>query len=127
MYHKYWCELHRESNFYQRQLVLYELSENRSECTHPSAATQLIPLDKTFKVSMTSTNTTKGKYVFKIVTAKDQCLIAVNTLSDASSWVDAINNEFFGPPVPGVVCKFDCDLIDELTLLFIASYIGSLQ
>jgi len=54
---------------------------------------------------MTSTSAIKGKYVFKIVTAKQQYLIAVNTLSDASSWVNAINDEFFGPPVPGVVCK----------------------
>ena len=105
VYHKYWCELHRESNFYPRQLVLYELSADRKEGSHPGEASELIPLDVASKVSMISTSAIKGKYVFKIMTAKQQYLIAVNTLSDASSWVNAINDEFFGPPVPGVVCK----------------------
>ena len=105
MYHKYWCELHRESIFYPRQLVLYKLSEDLTDSPHPGEVSELIPLDKAFKVSMTSTSAIKGKYMFKIVTAKQQHLIAVNTLSDASSWVNAINDEFFGPPVPGIVCK----------------------
>jgi len=75
------------------------------EGSHPGQASELIPLDKTFKVSLTSTSSIKGKYVFKIVTAKQQYLIAVNTMSDATSWVNVINDEFYGPPVPGVVCK----------------------
>ncbi|XP_065911627.1 uncharacterized protein [Dysidea avara] len=112
VYHKYWCELHRESNFYPKQLVLYELSEDLTDSPHPGKVLELIPLDKAFKVSMTSTSAIKGKYVFKIVTAKQQHLIAVNTLSDASSWVNAINDEFFGPPVPGVVYEYRVAVCD---------------
>ena len=101
--HKYWCELHRESNFYPRQLVLYEISQHIKghRCGKVS---EYIPLDDVFRVMVSSEQ--NGKHNIKIVTRMKQFLIGVDTSKEASAWVDTINNEVFGPPLPGVVCEY---------------------
>ncbi|XP_065910531.1 uncharacterized protein [Dysidea avara] len=101
--HKYWCELHRESNFYPRQLVLHEISQH-IKVRHCGKVSEMIPLDDVFSVMVSSEQ--KGKHGFKIVTGTKQYLIEVHTSQEASAWVDTINNEVFGPPVPGVVYEF---------------------
>ncbi|XP_065910532.1 uncharacterized protein [Dysidea avara] len=113
--HKYWCELHRESNFYPRQLVLHEISQH-IKVRHCGKVSEMIPLDDVFSVMVSSEQ--KGKHGFKIVTGTKQYLIEVHTSQEASAWVDTINNEVFGPPVPGVVslqAKSTMDLVRVLS------------
>ena len=45
--------------------------------------------------------------MFKIMTSDKQYQIRVDTFQEASDWVDAINNEIIGQPVPGVVCEYN--------------------
>ncbi|XP_065910940.1 uncharacterized protein [Dysidea avara] len=101
--HKYWCELHRESNFYPRQLVLYEISQH-IKSHRCGKVSEYIPLDDVFRVMVSSEQ--NGKHNIKIVTRMKQFLIGVDTSKEASAWVDTINNEVFGPPLPGVVYEF---------------------
>ena len=102
--HKYWCELYRESNFYPRQLVLYEISQH-IKGRHCGKVSEFIPLDDVFRVMASSEQ--NGRHAIKIVTRMKQYLIGVDTSQEASAWVDTINNEVFGSPVPGVVCEYD--------------------
>ncbi|XP_065911960.1 uncharacterized protein [Dysidea avara] len=100
--HKYYCELHRETNFYPRQLVLFEIPKYNGSTEQSEKVAELIPLDKVFRVEAL----TDKKCMFKIMTSDKQYQIRVDTFQEASDWVDAINNEIIGQPVPGVVYEY---------------------
>ena len=100
--HKYYCELHRETNFYPRQLVLFEIPKYNDSTEQSGKVAGLIPLDEVFRVEVVD-----KKCMFKIMTSDKQYQIRVHTFQEASNWVDAINNETIGPPVPGVVCEYN--------------------
>ncbi|XP_065911963.1 uncharacterized protein [Dysidea avara] len=99
--HKYYCELHRETNFYPRQLVLFEIPKYNGSTEQSGKVAGLIPLDEVFRVEVVD-----KKCMFKIMTSDKQYQIRVHTFQEASNWVDAINNETIGPPVPGVVYEY---------------------
>ena len=67
---------------------------------------QFIPLDNVLTVALSDAICLRGKRMFTIVTSSKQYFIGVDSLREASDWVDIINKEVFGPPIPGVVCKF---------------------
>jgi len=96
--HKYYCELHRETNFYPRKLALYEIPKYDG---NTDKVAEIIPLDNILSIKVVD-----KKYMFKIMTSDKQYIIGVNTFQEAYDWVDAINSEIIGPPIPGVVCEY---------------------
>ena len=60
--------------------------------------------------------------MFTIVTSSKQYFIGVDSLWEASDWVDIINKEVFGSPIPGVVCKFTIINYSNRTILFIKTF-----
>ncbi|XP_065911603.1 uncharacterized protein [Dysidea avara] len=104
-YHPWYCELRRESNFFPRQLVLYEASQQKTR-RHSEKDMQFIPLDNVLTVALSDAICLRGKCMFTIVTSSKQYFIGVDSLREASDWVDIINKEVFGPPIPGVVYEY---------------------
>ena len=43
---------------------------------------------------------------FDIVTSKKKYSVRTPSLQEATAWVEAINQEVFGPPLPGIICKY---------------------
>ena len=90
--------LHRETDLYPRQLVFYETSKYNN--TNYEKISQLIPLDNVFKVAVND-----EKCQFDILTSCKTYSIKTASLQEATDWVDMINQEVFGPPLPGIICK----------------------
>ncbi|XP_065911965.1 uncharacterized protein [Dysidea avara] len=111
-YHPWYCELHRESNFFPRQLVLYEASQQKTR-RHSEKDMQFIPLDNVLTVALSDAICLRGKLMFTIVTSSKQYFIGVDSLREASDWVDIINKEVFGPPIPGVVYEYRVAICDN--------------
>ena len=75
-------------------MVLYEVVKNKKEVS------QFIPLDNVFKVLIDN-----EKYQFDIMTSTKKYSVRTTTLQEAKIWVETINQEVFGSPLPGVICK----------------------
>ena len=80
-------------------MVLFETSRNNN--TDYGKAPQTIPLENVFKVA-----TTDEKGQFDILTSKKKYSVRTSSLQEATAWVEAINQEVFGPPLPGIICKY---------------------
>ena len=96
---RYWCRLHRETDLHPQQLVLYETSQNDDE--NFGKAAHFIPLDDVFKVT-----TEDEKCQFNILTCSKKYSVRIISLQETNAWVEAINKEVFGPPLPGIICRF---------------------
>ena len=94
-FHRYWCRLYRETDNYPRQLVLYEILKDKKQVS------QLIPLDTVFKVLLNN-----DKLQFDILTSSTKYSIRAATLQEATAWVEVIDQEVFGPPLPGIICTY---------------------
>ena len=95
---KYWCELHRESSYHPRQLVLIEMSKNTRE------GAETIPLENVFKITAME-GLTKGKSIFHIMTPNGKFILGTDSVEKTEEWIRALNEELFGPPKHNVVCK----------------------
>ena len=60
---------------------------------------QLVPLDNVLKVM-----TEDEKCQINILTSNKKYTIKTATSEEATAWTQAINQEVFGPPLPGVTC-----------------------
>ena len=78
-------------------MVLYETSKNNN--TNYGKISQFIPLDDVFKVV-----TNDDKLQFDILTSKKKYSIRTSSLQETTAWVETINQEVFGPPLPGIIC-----------------------
>ena len=45
------------------------------------------------------------KCQFNILTSDKKYSFRTATLKEATAWVEAINQELFGAPLPGIICK----------------------
>ena len=96
---KYWCELHRESSYHPRQLILVEMPKNDNEDP------ETIPLDNVFKIS-SQEGLIKGKSIFQIMTSNGKFTLGTDSLEKTEKWISALHEELFGPPKHNVVCKY---------------------
>ena len=67
--------------------------------TNYEKISQLIPLDNVFKVAVND-----EKCQFDVMTSYKKYSIKTASLQEATTWVEAINQEMFGPPLPGIIC-----------------------
>ena len=95
---QYWCELHRESSFHPRQLVLVEMPRS----TQVDAET--IPLEAVFKITRRE-GSVKGKFLFQIMTSNGKFTFGTDSLEATEGWIRALNEELFGPPKHDIICK----------------------
>ena len=73
----------------------------KNNTTDYGRISQLIPLDNVFKVV-----TNDSKCQFDILTSTKKYSIKTSSEQEATAWVEAINQEVFGPPLPGIICKY---------------------
>ena len=78
-------------------MVLYKTSKNN--ITDYGKISQFIPLDNVFKVV-----TNDNECQFDILTFDKKYSIKTSSVEDTTSWVEAINQEVFGPPLHGIIC-----------------------
>ena len=98
---KYWCELHRESSYHPRELVLVEMSKNISEDV------ETIPLETVFKITRKE-GLIKEKSIFQIMTSNGKFTLGTDSLEKTEKWIRVLNEEIFGPPQHNVICKYVC-------------------
>ena len=79
-------------------MVLYKTSKNK--ITDYGKVSQFIPLDNVFKVV-----TNSSRYQFDILTSTKKYSVKTSSEQEATAWVETINQEVFGPPLPGIICK----------------------
>ena len=91
--------MYRETDQYPRHLALYKTSKNN--ITDHGKISQFIPLDNVFKVV-----TNNSKCQFDILTSTKKYSIKTSSEQEATAWVEAINQEVFGPPLPGIICMY---------------------
>ena len=63
-----------------------------------------IALENVFKVAVNE-GLIKGKFVFHVMTSKGKFSFGTDSSKETDSWVDALNEELFGPPKHDVICK----------------------
>ena len=95
---KYWCELHRESSYHPRELVLAEMPKNTN------GDVETIPLETVFKITKKE-GLAKGKSIFQIMMSNGKYTLGTDSLEKTEGWIRALNEELFGPPKHNVVCK----------------------
>ena len=79
-------------------MVLYKTSKNK--ITDYGKVSQFIPLDNVFKVV-----TNSSRCQFDILTSTKKYSVKTSSEQEATAWVETINQEVFGPPLPGIICK----------------------
>ena len=57
------------------------------------------------------------KCQFNILTSGKKYSIRMATLQEATAWVEAINQEVFGAPLPGITCTYIMRMFHMLYLL----------
>ena len=96
---KYWCELHRESSYHPRELVLAEMPKSTDEDV------ETIPLETVFKITKKE-GLIKEKSIFQIMTSNGKYTLGTDSLKKTEGWIRVLNEELFGPPKHNVVCKY---------------------
>ena len=57
------------------------------------------------------------KLQFDIMTSSKKYSIRAATLEEATAWVEAIDQEVFGPPLPGIICTYVVAIATECNLV----------
>ena len=81
--------------------MLYKPSKTEKEVSHK---VKFISLEDVIKV-VASKSLIKGKHAFQIVTTKKVYWFGTDSSEDTGSWVKTLNEELFGLPKAGVICK----------------------
>ena len=77
----------------------------------------LVPLDNVLKVMMED-----EKCQIKVLTSNKKYTIKTATLEEATAWTQAINQEVFGLPLPGVICTYVAQ-IDNCYISYLRSHL----
>ena len=65
---------------------------------------ETVSLENVFKVTPKE-GLIKGKSIFQIMTSNGKFTLGTDCLEETERWINALNDELFGPPKHNVVCK----------------------